>query len=74
MSLNVDGINADRGELDKTWVEMKAGPSGCSHPAMELPAEGWSPGSRTAFARQTGGSLVAIAQLGSRGEETQKAV
>lgn len=40
---------------------------------MELPAEILSPESGAALARQAGGSLVAIAQLGSLGEENQKA-
>jgi len=51
---------------------MKAELSGCRHPGMELPTEVLSPGRGTAVARQAGGSLVAIALLGSLGEESQK--
>lgn len=73
MSLNVDGVNADRGEMSKTRGEMKVVLSGCSQLGTELPAEILSPGSGSALARQAGGSLVAIAQLGNLGEESQKA-
>lgn len=45
----------------------------CSHLGMELPAVVPSPGIWTVLARQAGGGLVAVAQLGSLGEGSQKA-